>query len=80
MLAPHPCSYANRGNVIPTMCPGTLVRPNLINAAKTSMSSKILGPESGFFAEMAVDAVTAVKTESGGDVGKKVSVLGSPLP
>ena len=48
-------------------------RPNLVNAAKTAMSSKILGPESSFFAEMAVDAVTAVRTESGGDVGKKVS-------
>ncbi|CAN0514507.1 unnamed protein product [Ectocarpus sp. 8 AP-2014] len=35
------------------------------------MSSKILGPESDFFAEMAVDAVTAVRTESGGDLGKK---------
>lgn len=48
-------------------------RPNLVNAAKTSMSSKILGPESAFFAEMAVDAVTAVRMESGGDLGKKAS-------
>lgn len=45
-----------------------------MNAAKTSMSSKILGPESSYFAEMAVDAVTAVRMESGGDVGKKASV------
>lgn len=44
-----------------------------MNAAKTAMSSKILGPESSFFAEMAVDAVTAVRTESGGDLGKKAS-------
>ncbi|CAM9111834.1 unnamed protein product, partial [Hapterophycus canaliculatus] len=50
-----------------------LGRPNLVNAAKTAMSSKILGPESSFFAEMAVDAVTAVRTESEGDSGKKVS-------
>lgn len=48
-----------------------MCRPNLVNAAKTAMSSKILGPESSFFAEMAVDAVTAVRTESGGDLGKK---------
>ncbi len=54
-------------------------RPNLVNAAKTAMSSKILGPESSFFAEMAVDAVTAVRTESAGDLGKKAS-LPPPLP
>jgi T-complex protein 1 subunit alpha len=46
----------------------TLGRPNLVNAAKTSMSSKILGPESDFFSELAVDAVTAVRTESTGEV------------
>lgn len=55
------------------VCPRVFYfRPNLVNAAKTAMSSKILGPESSFFAEMAVDAVTAVRMESGGDLGKKV--------
>ena len=39
----------------------TLGDVNLINSAKTSMSSKILGPESEFFSQMAVDAVKSVK-------------------
>lgn len=42
---------------------------NLINSAKTSMSSKILGPESEFFSRMAVDAVQSVKMF--GDVNGK---------
>lgn len=41
-----------------------LGRDALINVAKTSMASKVLGPESEYFGNIVVDAITSVKSVS----------------
>ncbi len=54
-------------------------KQTLINIAKTSMSSKIIGSSSDFFSKMVVDAIKAVKTiNSKGDIKypiKAVNIL-----
>ena len=59
-----------------TIAADTLGRENLINAARTSMSSKIIGADSDFFAEMVVNAVTSVRhVRKNGDITYPVRVI-----
>jgi len=54
----------------------SMSKENLINAAKTSMSSKIIGTESSLFAEMAVKAMMNVRTErSNGEIRYPVKAI-----
>lgn len=53
----------------------TLGSELLINCAKTSMSSKIVGSDSDFFAKIAVEAIQSVKVQK--DNGKATYPVGS---
>jgi len=54
------CKYLRDRLSIPT---STLGKETLMAAAKTAMSSKIVGADSDFFGRIVVDAVTAVRSE-----------------
>lgn len=54
------CKYLQEKLAIPTSALGA---ETLMAAAKTAMSSKIVGADSDFFGKLVVDAVTAVRSE-----------------
>ena len=55
------CRYIKEELAIPVE---SLGKDALINTAKTSMSSKVIGPDADFFAKICVDAMLRVKTSN----------------
>jgi T-complex protein 1 subunit alpha len=53
----------------------TLGKEGLINAAKTSLSSKLIGPEGNIFGNMVVDAMLNIKNEEGKYPVKNVHIV-----
>lgn len=72
MAAKEACNYIKENLAVKV---STLDREHMINIAKTSMSSKIIGSESNIFAELAVDAISSVKTEQNRYPVKAVNIL-----
>ena len=56
-------AYIKQSLVVPV---SSLTDTHLIQAARTSMSSKLIGKEGDYFAQLAVDAVKSIKTIQGG--------------
>lgn len=53
----------------------SLDKDGIVNAAKTSMSSKLIGPENALFAPMVVEAMTNVRTADGKHPIKNVHIV-----
>lgn len=59
MAAKEACKFLKENMTISVKEVG---KDALVNAAKTSMSSKLIGPEADLFGQLVVDAVLATKT------------------
>lgn len=65
-------AFIKKTMVVPV---STLSDEHLIQAARTSMSSKIIGKEGDFFAQLAVNAIKSVEMTSGGKTKYPLSAI-----